>query len=251
MLFVLQERRAPEPMISLALWGRRPIAAANGASLLAGMALIGLTTFLPMYVQGVMGQSALTAGFALSVMVLGWPIGATLAARSLNRFGVRRVLVAGSLLVPVGASVFVGLGPDGSPYVAGAGSFVMGFGMGLLSSASLVLIQEIVDWSQRGSATASNLFARNLGSTLGATVFGAVLNYGLSHAGGAAAVTSDELRALLDGAGAKAGLDSGVRLVLEHSLHLTFLAVFAIALLTILSAAFVPAITFERRAPAE
>ena len=250
-LFVLQERRAPEPMISLALWGRRPIAAANGASLLAGMALIGLTTFLPMYVQGVMGQSALTAGFALSVMVLGWPIGATLAARSLNRFGVRRVLVAGSLLVPVGASVFVGLGPDGSPYVAGAGSFVMGFGMGLLSSAALVLIQEIVDWSQRGSATASNLFARNLGSTLGATVFGAVLNYGLSHAGGAAAVTSDELRALLDGAGAQAGLDSGVRLVLEHSLHLTFLAVFAIALLTILSAAFVPAITFERRAPAE
>ena len=94
-LFVVQERRAPEPMISLQLWGRRPIAAANGASLLAGMAMIGLTTFLPMYVQGVMRQSALTAGFALSVMVLGWPIGATLAARHLSTFGVRRVLVTG------------------------------------------------------------------------------------------------------------------------------------------------------------
>ena len=53
-LFVWQERRSPEPMISLKLWGRRPIAAANGASLLAGMAMIGLTTFLPVYVQGVM-----------------------------------------------------------------------------------------------------------------------------------------------------------------------------------------------------
>ena len=70
-LFVWQERRSPEPMISLKLWGRRPIAAANGASLLAGMVMIGLTTFLPVYVQGVMQKSALTAGFALSVMVLG------------------------------------------------------------------------------------------------------------------------------------------------------------------------------------
>ena len=84
-LFVWQERRSPEPMISLKLWGRRPIAAANGASLLAGMTMIGLTTFLPMYVQGAMRQSALTAGFALSVMVLGWPVGATLATRACSR----------------------------------------------------------------------------------------------------------------------------------------------------------------------
>jgi MFS family permease len=244
-LFVAQERRAPEPMISLQLWGRRPIAAANGASLLAGMAMIGLTTFLPMYVQGVMRQSALTAGFALSVMVLGWPIGATLAARHLSTFGVRRVLLTGGLLLPVGAVVFVGLTPDGSPYVAGAGSFVMGFGMGLLSSASIVLIQEIVDWSQRGSATASNLFARNLGSTLGATVFGAVLNYGLTRSG--SAVTSEELRRLLENANANSSLDAGVRAALEHSLHLTFLAVLAIALLTVVLAALVPAVTFTAR----
>ena len=43
------------------------------------------------------------------------------------------------------------------------------FGMGLSSSASIVLIQEIVDWSERGSVTASYLFARTLGSTFGAT----------------------------------------------------------------------------------
>ena len=56
--------------------------AGHGASPLAGMVMIGLTTFLPVYVQGVMQKSALTAGFALSVMVLGWPMGATLAARA-------------------------------------------------------------------------------------------------------------------------------------------------------------------------
>ena len=70
-LFAIQERRSPEPMISLELWGRRPIAAANGASLLSGMVMIGLTTFLPVFVQGVMQKSPLIAGFALSAMVLG------------------------------------------------------------------------------------------------------------------------------------------------------------------------------------
>jgi EmrB/QacA subfamily drug resistance transporter len=248
-LFVLQERRAPEPMISLRLWGRRPIAAANGASLLAGMALIGLTTFLPMYVQGIMGESALTAGFALSAMVLGWPIGATLAARTLTRLGVRRVLVAGSMLLPVGATAFLALDPAGSAYLAGAGSFVMGFGMGLLSSASLVLIQEIVEWSQRGSATASNLFARNLGSTLGATVFGAVLNFGLARSGHATAASSQELRQLLDGSRSTAVLESGVRAVLDHSLHLTFLAIFVLSVLTVALAAIVPHVTFAPRPP--
>jgi hypothetical protein len=79
--FVLQERRSPEPMISLELWGPRPIAAANGASLLAGMVMIGLTTFLLVFVQGVMQQSPLIAGSALSAMVLGWPAGATLGVR--------------------------------------------------------------------------------------------------------------------------------------------------------------------------
>ncbi|HEY1942951.1 MAG TPA: MDR family MFS transporter [Roseiarcus sp.] len=239
-LFVRQERRSPEPMISLKLWGRRPIAAANGASLLAGMTMIGLTTFLPVYVQGVMRQSALTAGFALSVMVLGWPIGATLATYLLRRLGVRPVLVTGAALIPVGAILFTLLGPNASPLVAGVGSVIVGFGMGLLSNSSLVLIQEIVDWSERGSATASFLFARSLGSTFGATIFGAVLNFGLLHSG--TVVSSDQLRGLLDGSAKDASMTGPIRAALESSLHLTFLTMFAIAVLTAAISALVPKI---------
>jgi EmrB/QacA subfamily drug resistance transporter len=251
-LFIVQERRSPEPMISLRLWGRRPIAAANAASLLAGMTMIGLTTFLPVYVQGVMRQSALTAGFALSVMVLGWPIGATLAARLVMRLGVRRVLLAGGLIVPAGAAIFLFLNADGSPFLAGVGSMTAGFGMGLLSSASIMLIQEIVDWSERGTVTASFLFARSLGSTFGATIFGAVLNYGLRHAGSGGLVSSDELRSVLNGAAHDTAASAPIRAVLEQSLHLTFLAMFAIALLTAVAVAFVPKVALGRReVPAE
>jgi hypothetical protein len=129
---------------------------------------------------------------------------------------------------------------------------IVGFGMGLLSSASLVLLQEIVDWSERGSVTASFLFARSLGSTFGATIFGAVLNYGLMHSGTAAVVSSDQLRRLLEGAGQDAALNASIRAVLERSLHLTFLAMFVIALLTAAVASLVPKVTLgARRVPAE
>ena len=63
--FVFQERRARNPMVSFALWSRRPIAATNGVSLLAGMALMGLTTFVPIYVQLVLHRSPVVAGSRL------------------------------------------------------------------------------------------------------------------------------------------------------------------------------------------
>ncbi len=244
-LFVLQERRSPEPMISLELWGRRPIAAANGASLLAGMVMIGLTTFLPMFVQGVMQKSPLIGGFALSAMVLGWPIGATVGVRGFRRFGVRSVLRVGGLLIPLGSLVFLVLNVESSPIVAGLGSLVVGLGMGLSSSASIILIQEIVDWSERGSVTASYLFARSLGSTFGATVFGAVLNFGLLSSGHAGA-TSEQLRQLLEQGSAAVG-EPGLRAALEQSLHLTFVSMFAVSLLVAATLFLVPKVVFAPR----
>jgi MFS family permease len=249
-LFVLQERRSPEPMISLELWGRRPIAAANGASLLAGMVMMGLTTFLPVFVQGVMQKSPLIGGFALSAMVLGWPIGATTGVRAFRRFGVRSVLRVGGALIPLGALAFLFLDGDSSPIVAGLGSLVVGLGMGLSSSASIILIQEIVSWSERGSVTASYIFARSLGSTFGATVFGAVLNFGLLRSGHAGA-TSDQLRDLLE-QGSEAVGEPGLRAALEQSLHLTFVSMFAIAVMVAATLFLVPKVSFAPRgAPAE
>jgi MFS family permease len=245
-LFFWQERRAPEPMMALPLWGLRPILTANAATLLSGMTIIGLTTFLPMYVQGVLGQSALTAGFALTMMVLGWPIGATLAARNLVRFGLRRTLLAGSLMMPLGTGAFVALSAGTSVLVAGLGSLVVGFGMGLLSTAAILIIQDSVGWSERGSATASNIFARNLGSTLGATVLGAVLNAGLTR-DGHATVTSDQLRHLLDAREAATAVDASIRAMLAGSLHTTFLAIFALSLLTAAVAVLVPAVSLDAR----
>ena len=235
-LFVLQELRARDPMVAFRLWGRRMIATANAATLLSGMAMIGLTTFLPMYVQGVMERTPLEAGFALTMMVLGWPIGSIVAAKNFVRFGLRATLLVGAALLPVGSAAFVLLRPETSPVLAGMGSVVVGLGMGFLSNSAVVMIQSSVGWTERGAATASNVFARNLGSTFGATVFGGVLSLSLAHGGeGVAVVSYEQVRQLLEHGGAEA-----VRLALGRGLHLTFWGVFATAALAVLFAGLVP-----------
>jgi MFS family permease len=247
-LFVWQERRARDPMLAFALWAYRPIATANAATLLSSMALLGLTAFLPLYVQGVLNRSALVAGFALTMMVLGWPIGATVAAKQFPRFGLRNTLLFGAALMPTGAIAFVALGPATSPIWAGIGSLVMGLGMGFLNTSAIVIVQSSVGWSERGAATASSVFSRNLGSTLGATLLGGVLNIALSHRGGEA-VDYNHIQQLLDHPGAAVG-DAAVRVALGQSLHMTFWTVLVIAVLTLFASTLVPAVKLNR-APQE
>ncbi|WP_413196990.1 MDR family MFS transporter [Pararobbsia alpina] len=248
-LFAWQERRAHDPMVSFSVWGLRPVAVANAATVLSGMAMMGLTTFLPVYVQGVLHRTPVVAGLALTMMMVGWPTGATLTAKSFHRFALRQLFVFGGAVIPLGALAFTLLTPDSSPVVAGIGSLIMGLGMGISSVSALVIIQEIAAPTQRGSATASNLFSRNLGNTLGATLFGAVLNYGLAHSSAGVVITADQIKQLLD-AQASSGLGAAtVRFALHDSLHMTFLAMFAISVAVFLTAWLVPSVRIAGRQP--
>lgn len=239
-LFIWQERRAEAPMVAPDLWLKRPIAFANLAVFFASMSIMGLTTFLPMYVQTVLNGSPLVAGFALTMLLLGWPCGATIASRQFARFGLRTIMITGSLCIPAGTCLLVLLTPSSSAVLAGAGSLIMGFGMGLLNISALILTQDSVSWSERGSATASNVFSRNLGSTLGAAVLGAVLTYGLAHSTNGQPITPEQLRGLLNGAGAAMADGGAIRLALQHALHSTFVAMLLIAALIVPVCLFVP-----------
>ncbi len=249
-LFLLQERRTPQPIISIALWGRRLIATSTAATLLAGMALIGLTTVLPIYVQGVLGRSPIVAGFTLSMLVLGWPLAVMLSGRFYRAVGIRRTLRAGSMMFPIGAALLLLLTPQSQPVLAGVASFLMGFGMGLISITSIALVQESVEWSMRGSATAAIIFARSLGNTLGATALGAVLNLGIAHY--ASGDLAARLHAVLNQPAGLAELagNAAVRAVFDHALHWTFWGVVVLALLTFAAALLIPIARPGEAAPA-
>ena len=179
--FVLVERRAAEPVLPLWVFSHRVLNGGNLASVAIGVVLIGLVSYVPTYVQGVLGTGALVAGFALAAMTVGWPIAAALAGRVYLRIGFRNTALTGAVITVLGTVLVALLGLSSPvPAVAGA-SFVVGVGLGLCSVPVIVAVQSVVDWQRRGVVTATNLFCRNLGSAVGVAVFGAVANATLNH----------------------------------------------------------------------
>ncbi|MSP96453.1 MAG: MFS transporter [Betaproteobacteria bacterium] len=232
-LFYAQQRRAADPIMHLELWSNRLIARANLATLTAGMAMIGLISFLPTFVQGVLGGSALVAGFALCAMSIGWPIASVITGHVIVRVGPRRLARFGGSALLLG-SVAVALFASSGPVAAGLGSLVVGIGLGTLNTTFIVSIQTSVAWAQRGAATGTNMLMRILGSALGAAIFGGVLNVSmqryLAARGVSDSVSLDSIQGLLAG-GANAAMSSAVMPAalsgllqqgLSSSLHLVF-----------------------------
>ena len=175
-LFYFQEKRAVEPVMPLKMWNERSIFIANIASLTTGVMLIGISSFLPAFVQGVMEQSPIVAGFTLTTMSIGWPIAATMAGKMILTIGYRKTSIFGGVALILGSMMFLTLSPQSGPIWAATGSFLVGVGMGLTSTSFIVSIQSTVSWEQRGIATAANMFMRNLGNTVGAALLGGILN---------------------------------------------------------------------------
>ncbi len=138
--FLMQERRAAEPMIALDLWGDRMIARANASLLLGTMTLIGVTSYLPVYIQAVQGRPAILAGIPLSAMLFAWPFASAISSRIVKRLSMRMTLRMGGTLIPVGAAFLLLITPETPPAFMGFGPFIMGFGMGLLNITSMVMI---------------------------------------------------------------------------------------------------------------
>lgn len=175
-LFFRQEKSAKDPLVSFSIWKNPVILYANLVSLTTGIILIGVSSYLPTYVSGVMEQPAIIAGFTLTAMSIGWPLASSLAGHLLLRFGPFLVSFAGGVSLVIGTVMFVLMNASLGPIWAGCSSFFIGVGMGLTNTSFIVTIQGAVPRVQRGSATAANMFMKNFGNTIGASVFGAVLN---------------------------------------------------------------------------
>jgi EmrB/QacA subfamily drug resistance transporter len=175
-VFALVERRAPEPILPLWVLGRRVLNSVNSAGLLIGVLMVGLSTYVPLFAQGVLGTSALVAGFALAAMTLGWPIAASLAGRLYLRLGFRTTMLFGSVIVVLGAALLLTVNSGSAVLHLAAACFVIGLGLGFSASPAVVAAQSSVDWEARGVVTGATMFARSVGSAVGVAVFGAVAN---------------------------------------------------------------------------
>lgn len=243
--FVFQEGRASEPVMPFSIWKERSIFIANITSLTSGIILIGISSILPTFVQGVMEQSPIVAGFTLTAMSIGWPIASTISGRILITFGYRKTSIIGGVFLMVGSLVFVTMSVSSGPFWAAMGSFFVGIGMGLTSTAFIVSIQSTVEWRQRGIATAANMFMRNLGNTIGAALLGGILNNLLSQyfRGKDKHLTVEDTNLLLKESD-RDKLSEFVKNILQEglttSLHSVYIVVFAFAMISFLIIVFIP-----------
>ncbi len=174
--FGFVERRAAEPILPLWVFGHRILNGTNAASLVVGVLLIGLVSYVPLYAQGVLGTSALVGGFAVAAMTVGWPLAAANAGWLYMRIGFRDTGFLGAAMLMVGTVLLALVDAGSSVWQLAAASFFVGLGLGLIASPTLVAAQSSVGWATRGVVTGTNLFARSVGSAVGIAVFGAVAN---------------------------------------------------------------------------
>jgi EmrB/QacA subfamily drug resistance transporter len=174
--FALVERRAAEPVLPPWVFRQRVLVSAMLASLVVGVLMMGLSSYVPLYAQSVLGHGALVAGLALAAMTLGWPIAASNAGRLYLTIGFRATMLIGGVIGFAGALLLLTIDAHSSIWHLAAPCFVMGLGFGLVASPSVIAAQSSVTWQHRGVATGTTMFARSVGSAVGVAVFGAIAN---------------------------------------------------------------------------
>jgi EmrB/QacA subfamily drug resistance transporter len=174
--FVFAERRAAEPILPLWVFSRRLLLTTTLVGLGVGAVLIGLTSYVPTYLEGSLGLPPLVAGLGLAALTIGWPITASFSGRFYLRIGFKNTSLIGIALVIVGALILAIFADTPSFAVVALSCFIIGAGMGLAAVPTLIAAQSSVEWNERGVVTGTNLFARSIGSAVGVAIFGAIAN---------------------------------------------------------------------------
>jgi MFS family permease len=151
------------------------VSVVTGAGTLIGGMMFGISSFVPLYIQGVHGGSPIQAGLTIAPFSIGWSIASVASGQIIIRAGYRLSAVAGVIASVIGCVALLRLSPDSGWLPAALGSGFVGIGMGLTSTAMLISVQNSVGWGQRGVATSLVQFSRTIGGSIGVAALGTLL----------------------------------------------------------------------------
>jgi EmrB/QacA subfamily drug resistance transporter len=174
------ERRAPEPIIPLELFKNRIVTVAMVVGFLAGVAMFGAISFLPLFAQGTRGVSATAAGSFLSPLLLSWVTASIIGGRLLIRLGSRPIVIAGMVAMTIGFVALTLATRQTATWILIVELIIIGTGLGLTMLTLLIAVQHAVPKSQLGIATSLNQFFRSIGGAMGVALLGAVLSANLA-----------------------------------------------------------------------
>jgi EmrB/QacA subfamily drug resistance transporter len=246
------ENRAADPILPLGLFNGRLFSTAVAHGVFSGWALFGSISFIPLFVQTVLGTSATRAGITISPMLLGWVASSIIGTRILLKAGYRRLAIIGTFLLVIG-SFFLSRIDSGVNQIA-IMIFVtlMGVGMGFSIPSFLIAVQTTVYRRHLGTATSTMQFSRSVGGTLGVSVMGAVLTARLSSNLAASNLDPKLVSQLLEPNPVLGIVVNGsARIALADAITAVFIIAFVTAAIALVSVFFAPKIELEEKVPSE
>lgn len=178
--FYFREKRASEPILSLDFFANRGFSAGNGAAFLASFSIFALFAYSPLFIQGALGKTPLEMSLAMLSLSLGWSAGALSCGQLINRIGKKPSAILGSLCLVVGGGITLTFSTATAMTTCVIVLGLIGIGMGFVSMATLLIVQDSLAVSDLGVATASQQFSRTLGGTIGVGIAGSFVTAAMS-----------------------------------------------------------------------
>ncbi len=180
-LFVVVERRVPEPIIPLGLFRNRNFSLISGVGFLLGFAMFGAINFLPLFQQTVQGSTATNSGLLLLPMMAAAMVISLFVGQRITRTGKYKTFpVIGGVIMAVAMFLLSRQDVNTSPLQTGLFIAVLGIGMGFLMQTTMLIAQNSVEQKDLGVSSSAATFFRSIGGSFGVSLFGAVFNHQLT-----------------------------------------------------------------------
>jgi EmrB/QacA subfamily drug resistance transporter len=261
--FVWIEMRTPEPVLPLRLWTSSIFAFSNIASVGVAMSMFGAIFFLPVFVQGVVGNSVTNSGAILVPMLLAMIITSILGGQLISRTGRYKVLLlAGLASMGAGYYMLSTFTVNTTNQVVIVAMVLLGLGLGVTMQTYVLIVQNSVSREDMAVATSATQLSRSIGAAIGLAILGTILTQGMASAmarylppealqqlqaseGGAAATAVFDPAQL---AHLPAAIEIGIRHGLADALHPVFLAGVPIIAISFLATLFIKELPLRQTA---
>jgi EmrB/QacA subfamily drug resistance transporter len=178
--FVYIETKVREPIMPMELFANRTFTTANSAAFIVGMAFMGVVTFLPLFMQVGLGVPATASGLSMLPLMIGMIASSTASGLLVSRTGrYKPFMLGGGLILMAGVFLLTLIGPGTTLFGLGWRLLIVGVGLGPAQSLFSLAVQNAVPPHRMGVATSSGMFFRQIGSTIGVALFGALLTHDL------------------------------------------------------------------------
>ena len=179
--FVWVERRAAEPVLPLQLWKSPIFTFSNIAGMCVAMSMFGAIFFLPVYVQGVIGNSVTNSGAILVPMLVAMVVTSIGSGQLISRTGRYKIpLLIGLVFMGAGFYMLSTFGVNTTNETAIEAMILIGLGLGVTMQTYTLIVQNSVSQRDMAVATSATQMSRSIGAAVGLAVLGTILTQGLA-----------------------------------------------------------------------